>query len=110
MDPTEYVAHDGLVEHQWEEKPLVLPRLDTCPHHQWCKAISGHGGGKGWVDGWGYTLIEEGRGKGIEVYEKMEKNLKFIITGANFLNRTPMAHAVRSRIDKWELMKLQSFC
>jgi hypothetical protein len=28
----------------------------------------------------------------------------------NFLNRTPMACAVRSRIDKWDLIKLQSFC
>ena len=26
------------------------------------------------------------------------------------LNRTEMACAVRSRIDKWDLMKLQSFC
>ncbi len=28
----------------------------------------------------------------------------------NFLNRTPMAYALRSRIDKWDLIKLQSFC
>jgi hypothetical protein len=27
-----------------------------------------------------------------------------------FLNRTAMACAVRTRIDKWDLMKLQSFC
>ena len=27
-----------------------------------------------------------------------------------FLNRTAMACVVRSRIDKWDLMKLQSFC
>jgi hypothetical protein len=31
-------------------------------------------------------------------------------TGEKFLNRTVMACAVRSRIDKWDLMKLQSFC
>ena len=31
-------------------------------------------------------------------------------TGEKFLNRTPMACAVRSRIDKWDLIKLQSFC
>ena len=30
-------------------------------------------------------------------------------TGKNFLNRTPMAHALRSRIGKWDLIKLQSF-
>ena len=27
-----------------------------------------------------------------------------------FLNRTPIACALRSRIDKWDLIKLQSFC
>jgi len=31
-------------------------------------------------------------------------------TGKNFLNKTPMAYALRSRIDKWDLIKLQSFC
>ena len=31
-------------------------------------------------------------------------------TGEKFLNRTAMACAVRSRIDKWDLIKLQSFC
>jgi hypothetical protein len=30
-------------------------------------------------------------------------------TGGKFLNRTAMACAVRSRIDKWDLIKLQSF-
>ena len=28
----------------------------------------------------------------------------------NFLNRTSMAQALRSRIDKWDLTKLKSFC
>jgi hypothetical protein len=28
--------------------------------------------------------------------------------GENLLNRTPMASAVSSRIDKWDLIKLQS--
>jgi len=27
--PAAYVAEDGLVEYQWEEKPLVLARLDA---------------------------------------------------------------------------------
>jgi hypothetical protein len=31
-------------------------------------------------------------------------------TAEKFLNRTAMVCAVRSRIDKWDLMKLQSFC
>ena len=31
-------------------------------------------------------------------------------TGEKFLNRTPIACDVRSRIDKWDLIKLQRFC
>jgi hypothetical protein len=30
--------------------------------------------------------------------------------GGKFLNRTPKTYAVRSRIDKWNVIKLQSFC
>jgi hypothetical protein len=35
---------------------------------------------------------------------------KILAQGKKFLNRTAMACAVRLRIDKWDLMKLQSFC
>jgi hypothetical protein len=31
-------------------------------------------------------------------------------TGGKFLNSRAMAFVVRSRIDKWDLIKLQSFC
>jgi hypothetical protein len=41
---------------------------------------------------------------------KMGKSLKHMGTGKIFLNRTLMACAVRSRIDKWNLKELQSFC
>jgi hypothetical protein len=44
------------------------------------------------------------------IEEKVRKNLEDMGTGEKFLNRTPMACAVRSRIDKWDLIKLQSFC
>jgi hypothetical protein len=27
-----------------------------------------------------------------------------------FLKRTPMAHSLQSNIDKWDLIKLKSFC
>ena len=40
----------------------------------------------------------------------MGKSLKDMGTGENFLNRTAVACAVTPRIDKWDLMKLQSFC
>ena len=44
------------------------------------------------------------------IEEKVGKNLKLIGTGGNFLNRTLIYQAIRSRIDKWNLMKLKSFC
>ena len=44
------------------------------------------------------------------IEEKVGKSLKDMGTGEKFLNRTAMACAVRLRIDKWDLMKLQSFC
>ena len=31
-------------------------------------------------------------------------------TGEKFLSRAPIAYALRSKIDKWDLIKLQSFC
>ena len=44
------------------------------------------------------------------IEEKVGKCLEDMGTGEKFLNRTAMACAVRSRIDKWDLIKLQSFC
>jgi hypothetical protein len=38
------------------------------------------------------------------------RSLEDMGTGEKLLNRTAMACAVRSRIDKWDLIKLQSFC
>jgi hypothetical protein len=38
------------------------------------------------------------------------KSLEDMGTGEKFLKRTAMACAVRSRINKWALIKLQSFC
>jgi hypothetical protein len=37
------------------------------------------------------------------------KSLEDMGTGEKFLNSTAMACAVRSRINKWDLIKLQSF-
>jgi hypothetical protein len=52
--------------------------------------------------------IKPGKVKLIE--KKVGKSLEDIGTGEIFLNRTPIAYALRSRIDKWDLIKLQSFC
>jgi hypothetical protein len=38
------------------------------------------------------------------------KSLEDMGTREKFLNRKAMACAVRSRINKWDLIKLQSFC
>jgi hypothetical protein len=43
--PAAYVAEDGLVEHQWKERPLVLWRLDA-PAKQNARAM------KEWMGRW----------------------------------------------------------
>jgi hypothetical protein len=43
------------------------------------------------------------------IEEKVGKSLEDMGTGEKFLVRTAMACAVRSRINKWDLIKLQSF-
>jgi hypothetical protein len=44
------------------------------------------------------------------IEKKVGKSLEYMGTGGKFLHRRAMACAVRSRIDKWDLIKLQSFC
>ena len=44
------------------------------------------------------------------IEKKLGKTLEDMGTGEKVLNRTPIAYALRSRIDKWVLIKLQSFC
>ena len=44
------------------------------------------------------------------IEEKMGESLEDMNKGEIFLNRTAMACAVISRINKWDLIKLQSFC
>jgi len=40
----------------------------------------------------------------------MGKILEHMGTGEIFLNATLMVYALRSKTDKWELVKFQSFC
>jgi hypothetical protein len=49
-----YVAEDGLVDHQWEERPLVLQRS-----YSLIQGMPGPGSGSSWVG-------EQGGGEGIE--------------------------------------------
>jgi hypothetical protein len=44
------------------------------------------------------------------IEEKVGKSLELIGTGGSFLNRTPVVRALKSRIHKWDLIKLESFC
>jgi hypothetical protein len=44
------------------------------------------------------------------IEKKAGKSIEHIGTGENCLNRTPIAYALRSRIDKCDFIKLQSFC
>ena len=44
------------------------------------------------------------------IEEKAGKSLELIGTEGMFLNRTPMAQALRSTINKWDLMELNNFC
>jgi hypothetical protein len=44
------------------------------------------------------------------IEEKVGKSHEDMGTGEKILNRRAMACAVRSRIDKWDLIKLLSFC
>jgi hypothetical protein len=43
------------------------------------------------------------------IEEKLRESLEHMGTGGMFLNRTPMSYTLRSRINKWNLIKLQSF-
>jgi hypothetical protein len=42
--------------------------------------------------------------------KKVGESLELIGTEGNFIKRTPKAQALRSRIDEWGLMKLETFC
>ena len=42
------------------------------------------------------------------IEEKVGKSLKHMSTGEKFLSRIPMAYALRLRIYKWNLIKLQT--
>ena len=44
------------------------------------------------------------------IEERVGKSLEHIGTVGNFLNRTSVVHALKPKIDKWNLMKLESFC
>ena len=44
------------------------------------------------------------------IEDKMENSLEHIVPEDNFLNIIPIAQTLRLTINKWDLMKLESFC
>ena len=44
------------------------------------------------------------------IEEKVGSTLEHVGTGNHFLNRTPAAQTLRETINKWDLLKLKSFC
>ena len=44
------------------------------------------------------------------IEEKVGRNLEHVDTGEKFLNQMPMAYSLRTRINKWDIIKLQNFC
>jgi mitochondrial fission protein ELM1 len=44
------------------------------------------------------------------VHERAGNTLEAIGIGKDFLRRTPVAQQLRKRMDKWDYMKLKSFC
>jgi hypothetical protein len=44
------------------------------------------------------------------VQERAGNSLEAIGIGKDFLSRTPAAQQLRARMDKWDYMKLKSFC
>jgi hypothetical protein len=40
------------------------------------------------------------------IEKKVGKSLEYMGIRGNFLNRTPIAYALKPRIDKWDLIKL----
>jgi hypothetical protein len=44
------------------------------------------------------------------VHKSARNTLEIIGIGKDFVSRTPSAQLLRERIDKWDYMKLKSFC
>jgi hypothetical protein len=46
----------------------------------------------------------------LQLVQERGHTLEAIVTGKDFLSRTPAGQQLRERMDKWDYMKLKSFC
>ena len=44
------------------------------------------------------------------IEEKVGRRLQHMGTGDHFLGRTPIVQTIRTTMNKWDLLKLRSFC
>jgi hypothetical protein len=71
---------------------LVRTKSCTCINSKWIKDLN--------IKPEILKLLQEGAGNTLEL----------IGTGKDFLNRTPAAQQLREMMDKWDFIKLKSFC
>jgi hypothetical protein len=84
----------------WEKWLPICKKLKLEPHLSPCTSIKSK-----WIKDLNIRpetlkLVQEGAGNTLEL----------IGIGKEFLNRTPAAQELRERMDKWDFIKLKSFC
>jgi hypothetical protein len=84
----------------WEKWLSVCRKLKLDPHLSPCTSIISK-----WIEDFNI------RPETLQlVHETAWNTLETISVGKNFLSRTPAAQQLRERMDKWDYMKLNSFC
>ena len=103
---------------------LIFDKLDK--NKQWGKdSLFNKWGWKNWLAVWKldpfltpYTKINSRWIKDLNIRpnsiktleENLGKTIQDIGVGKNFMTKTPKALATKAKIDKWDLIKLHSFC
>jgi hypothetical protein len=84
----------------WEKWLPVCKKLKVDPHLSPCTCINSKWTKDPNIRPETLKLLQEGAGNTLEL----------IGTGKVFLNRIPAAQQLRERMDKWDFIKLKSFC
>jgi hypothetical protein len=84
----------------WEKWLSVCKKLKLDPCLSPCTSINSK-----WIKGLNITP------KTLKLVQERARNtLEVIGTGKDFPSRTPAAQQLRERMDKWDFLKLKSFC